>query len=132
MKREILFRGKLTGNGAWVEGSFWDYLGIPKILTPGNIVCYDVIPETVGQFTGLTDKNGKKIFEGDIVRSYDPDYPESQMDCGVGQVEFYAGLWYVSGEVHNSLYDLSTISCKELEVIGNIHDNPELLEGGVE
>ncbi len=127
MKREILFRGKDIISGEWITGFLVDgkHIGCWVEACP-------VRPETVGQFTGLTDKNGKKIFEGDIVRSYDPDCPESQMDCGVGQVEFYAGLWYVSGEVHNSLYDLSTISCKELEVIGNIHDNPELLEGGVE
>lgn len=135
MKREILFRGKRTFCNEWVYGDLGHFPDRTKIDTHENGQPwrgYDVFPETVGQFTGMIDKNGKKIFEGDIVRSYDPDYPESQMDCGVGQVEFYAGLWYVSGEVHNSLYDLSTISCKELEVIGNIHDNPELLEGGVE
>ena len=129
--REILFRGKREDNGKWIQG------GYQHFCLENDIYVYigvwgeemrSVKPETVEQFTGLTDKNGKKIFEGDIVRSYDPDYPESQMDCGIGQVEFYAGLWYVSGEVHNSLYELSTICCKELEVIGNIHDNPELLK----
>ena len=127
MKREILFRGKANPSGEWIEGFL-----VGRCHIGDWVSCDPIHSKTVGQFTGLTDTNGKKIFEGDIVRSYDPDYPESQMDCGVGQVEFYAGLWYVSGEVHNSLYDLTTISCKELEVIGNIHDNPELLEGGVE
>lgn len=142
--REILFRGKRCDNGEWAEGFYaradhhWHKNGMHKDW----IICgasanggwfalhnkYAVKTGSVGQFTGLTDKNGKKIFDGDIVRSYDPDYPDSKMDCGIGQVEFYAGLWYVSGEVHNSLYDLSTICCKELEVIGNIHDDPELLE----
>ena len=122
MDREILFQGKRKKNGEWVYGDLIHSIGRTYCGIYAETLG-EIRPETVGQFTGLIDKNGKKIFEGDIVRSYDPDYPESQMDCGVGQVEFYAGLWYVSGEVHNSLYDLSTISCKELEVIGNIHDN---------
>ena len=66
--REILFRGKRTDNGKWTEGFLVDLCHI------GNwVLCEPIHPETVGQFTGLTDKNGRKIFEGDILRYYDDE-----------------------------------------------------------
>lgn len=87
---------------------------------------YKVIPKTIGQYTGLTDKNGKKIFEGDIVKIEDDDGNTNFSDGGIGDVVFYRGIWYVSGEVHNGLYDLERNYY--VSVIVNIHDNPELLE----
>lgn len=129
--REILFRGKRVDNGAWVEGAFClkdcddpfgDTVDRPSIIKydpPCDGFWFRVDPETLGQFTGLTDKNGKKIFEGDIITI------SSACVCMTGIVEFHdCGF-----EVHEyDTYEVLWYYPDELEVIGNIHDNPELLE----
>ena len=127
--REILFRGKRVDNGEWIEGDLIQSRDKTYIHPKANsfrvsetglsklIVLREVYPETVGQYTGLTDKNGKKIFEGDIIRSnsergYIEYYPN---DCAFDVVDDHGFYWLIS-EMSN------------IEVIGNIHDNPELLE----
>ena len=130
--REILFRGKSLETGEWVEGSLvhrTKFYGDPDdryfIIYNGEFHCdyYDVVevdPKTVGQYTGLCDRNGKKIFEGDVVKYeiiYDVGcYPYSETK--IGMVKYIAGCFA-------PMYDSERSS---FEVIGNIHDNPELLE----
>ena len=129
--REIIFRGKRIDNGEWVEGClFVDDKGEKHEILVGYVnyrIAWEVNPETVGQYTGLTDKNGTKIFEGDIVkvkgRELAPDYhqPDRYYEVKYMLGQFYIGL--------NMPIAYKRFSC---EVIGNIHDNPELLKGGVE
>ena len=132
--REILFRGK-NEYGEWLEGLllWWhdtEDVQITQNKKPpkGGSYTQYIIPETVGQYTGLTDKNGKKIFEGDVVAGalYWQERPKN------GLVAFRDGsfglIWY-RGEVEQ--FNPFTSMCNvEYEVIGNIHDNPELLKGG--
>ena len=132
--REVIFRGKRTDNGKWECGDLLspnEFNAIPHIVyiaylnEYGDIgeISTPVIPETVGQFTGLTDKNGKRIFEGDIVTGY---FNHEKI---VGYV-FYGGnaQFFIQ---RDGIYGigLDNSDCW-LEVISNIHDNPELLEGG--
>jgi uncharacterized phage protein (TIGR01671 family) len=137
MNREILFRGKDVVTGAWREGSLVMVTDGETLRRYPNIAIsynhdtfdwHDVLPKTVGQFTGLTDKNGKKIFEGDIVL-----IPEGQ-----GWNGFYYKIPKRKAIVKwkETKFDLipktrgeikQCFLWSELEVIGNIHDNPKLL-----
>lgn len=143
--REILFRGKRLNNGEWVE-SFYNHLPcgrfgadehmIQTVLENGKIgMLYDIDPSTVGQYTGLKDKNGKWIFEGDIVAQNWYDYDEPR-DDSFGNVEFfeYDCSFSVMDVNKDGFMPLGRCGSYhwEVEVIGNVHDNPELLEGCVE
>lgn len=138
--REILFRGKRTDNGEWIYGLPHYILDdeIEFICVTGKIYpnCFKVIPETVGQYTGLTDKNGTKIFEGDIVKCLDTINDiefNAVVEFGNPSHEYNWGyqLKHISGDMPN-LDILCWVDMEEtgafIEVIGNIHDNPELLE----
>lgn len=128
MNREILFRGK-TKQGEWVYGDLLRQYGVTEIyvdtdtLSEYDLPNYLIIPETVGQFTGLTDKNGKKVFEGDIVEFLDRD--KFKWKGVVVYQEEYA-LYLVKA---NSVWAFGffDMDIKRVEVIGNIHDNKELL-----
>ena len=145
--REILFRGKTTG-GEWFYGSLVHrtlFYGDPcddyVILSDGEFDFdyyedHEVITETVGQFTELTDKNGKKVFEGDILKFTDinADYEWiGRVEFGNPNEEYNWGfqLVYIKGEKPNTdillWFDMEDTGAFA-EVIGNIHDNPELLE----
>ena len=123
--REILFRGKRTDNGEWIYGDIFRHDGVISYIwqhpADGSMLCYNLDPSTIGQYTGLKDKNGKKVFEGDIVR---------KTNEGRHPKIFIANIrtcFYTNEEVYYSPFDHFTESC-EYEIIGNIHDNPELLE----
>ena len=128
MNREILFRGKRVDNGKWTYGSLSVYNdGSTEIRAPDeNDMFYGhfVRPETVGQYIGLTDKNGQKIFEGDIIRGMGnramTDYFQIRWSAAI--CSFTAG----EGKCVWPCLDQDTVA--QYEVVGNIHDNPELLE----
>ena len=119
--REILFRGK-TKQGEWVYGlPFYTNEIIDGIESKDGKLYY-VIPETVGQFTGLTDKNGKKVFEGDIVQQ-EITWRENQPQTWIVEYEYGGFIPFAEDpEQTDFMWD------RPFEVIGNIHDNPELLE----
>ncbi len=126
-QRTILFRGKSVKNGQWVEGDLIqsnDQYNHKTLIWPINTSTTDnmvgVDPATVGQFTGLTDKNGVNIFEGDIINCIDHD-GTLRREIVFNKLDYFAFGW--------STQSVSThigIGWK-MEVIGNIHENPELL-----
>lgn len=125
--REILFRGKRADNGVWIVGDLRHWrsgkVGIHCDATGRTL---PVRPETVGQYTGLTDKNGNRIFEGDIVECW------SEGVCARGTVQQRKdGLWIIYPAWQK--YIMWGLCPDEhmhttVEVIGNIHDNPEIVE----
>ena len=129
MEREILFRGKRVDNGEWIEGNLLqDYWVGDNVFVPysirykiNGVYSYpiQVIPETIGQFTGLTDKAGTNIFEGDILR-----------------VDSWKFSWVVQFDTKKARFNCvinnegnqnDFIPSHFVKVIGNIHDNPELI-----
>ena len=129
--REILFRGKLTDDGKWIEGYycpciFGRFPSRPAIISKedmdnGYWHPEKISPSTVGQYTGLTDKYGKKIFVGDIIiYGFKP--------CVVKWDEDNASFClYAYGTTKIAGFNRDTMKLKE--IIGNIYDSPELLEG---
>lgn len=123
--REILFRGKQTDNKKWVvDNSVLFFKNSAKIYGALNEWReVEVIPETVGQYTGLTDKNGKKIFEGDIVNYNGTNHKVVFETRGESA---YFGIEISNIETWRFCLE---VPAKLMNVIGNIHDNPELLRG---
>lgn len=128
--REILFRGKTKTENEWVEGGIVPSFNGKHFYIGNMFVTHQVDLETVGQFTSLTDKNGKKIFEGDILQF---DYIGENLGVnGISVCEFENGKFGVKWGSHKEFVCLDGFANTTLEVIGNIHDNPELLKGGTE
>ena len=126
MNREILFRGKSLNTGLWSYGDLRQ-----DNVRKKTYIEYEVDPKTVGQYTGLTDKNGKKIFEEDIL------FQEQEL-LGVVCISKRYGVsilkktttWSLINFVLDSNFDAGVLS--DVEVVGNIYDNPELMKGGKE
>lgn len=130
---EILFRGKRLDNGEWVEGDLVHSVYKVGDACVGKFGCtlgmHQVDPSTVGQYTGLNDKNGKQIFEGDILR-----WTGEDGETGKVIVIFAGGSFLLKCvevlDAPADPFDEFDRGCQTLEVIGNIHDNQELLKGG--
>lgn len=128
--REILFRGKMIANGKWSEGN----LLVTKqgcCITPDATVLgsYGAVdPETIGQYTGYKDKNGKKIFEGDIVAFNYVAGDFTNCNC---EILWFKNKWVVRERNHYLIDDLDLFFCRRSTVIGNIYDNLELLKNEV-
>ena len=120
MNREIIFRGK--DPAGWVYGDLIHKNG-KVFIKPHFDMAYCVDAETIGQYTGLTDKNGKKIFEGDILSAHlDSLFPENETRLTVVWHEIG---WYGQNHGCQVFDDFEDEFHKEFEVIGNIYDNPE-------
>jgi uncharacterized phage protein (TIGR01671 family) len=155
--RTIIFRGKRVDNGEWVYGYYikadhhWHSHGIHEDWIVARATQnggwftvqnrHAVIPTSISEFTGLYDKNGKMIFEGDIVKILYTDWISQPLEDTRSLEEYLDSLTkkgvvdfapYVGWYLKNGKYDLSIISGTHgyIEVIGNIHDNPELIGGG--
>lgn len=130
--REIFFRGKRADNGEWVYGNYYHCCGTAygaTFIVVNDFGFIEVIPHTVGQYTGLTDKNGKKIFEGDIIQ-YKTEYDVAPI---YSYVVYCADTYdYPAFDLEQHAYETNGLqsACREClcEVIGNKWDNPELLE----
>lgn len=137
--REILFKAKRIDNGKWVEGYYAERNGKPfigidisiygdifEVFCTPVIRWFEVDPKTLCQFTGLCDKNGKRIWENDIVFVTDENDCSGQISTGIGDVIFIEGMWYIDGRPQEGLYDINKVF--QIEVIGNAFDNQELLQ----
>ena len=146
--REILFRGKRPDNGEWVEGWYEMYpfgrWPVKTSIIPsegakaGHYEHVEVDSSTVGQYTGLKDKNGQRIFEGDMIKPFDDEIDKMVVEfrqgqfllCLYGERGYMAEYgWEESGNY--GCFEAEPLSSygDDIEVIGNIHDSPELLRG---
>lgn len=150
--REFKFRGKRIDNGEWVYGyfvkardntchiiaEFGSDITCCSDCGANDITVYEVDPSTIGQYTGLNDKNGKEVYEGDIVRMhffFENHHPvtlgafedEEEIVCKLSITPL--GVYFENNNMTGYLCDYLEEPSEELEVIGNIHDNPELLGG---
>jgi uncharacterized phage protein (TIGR01671 family) len=134
--REILFKAKRIDNGKWIEGYYTEcsgkaFVGI-DISSMFEIFCAPVIkwfrvnPKTLCQFTGLCDKNGKRIWENDILMAHlDESYPE---DATYETIEWGMSGWVTREAGSTDRQYLDKFDLEHFEVVGNIFDNPELLQ----
>nr|DAJ14544.1 MAG TPA: YopX protein [Siphoviridae sp. ctdzB12] len=121
--REILFKAKRKDNGKWVEGdAIHEPIGMSiRHEKNGMSVRVPVDPDTLCQYTGLTDKNGQKIWENDIVRNEEGD---------IGVVQWFEehAAFMIWNKTKNCVCYLAENDFSKIEIVGNEFDNPELLE----
>jgi hypothetical protein len=129
--KTIKYRGKRKDNGEWVEGSYLQQfvrtgrkVGILEYAYYGSV--HEVIPDTVGQCTGLPDKGGRDIWEGDILFPNNRLVVWAEDGEGGSGVGFYTKCYAIG--YGRSLWSFGITQAEASKVIGNIHDNPELLE----
>ena len=145
MKREIKFRGKRINSKQWIDGSlilnpenqypvigdvFSEYDDGRKV---DNWIEKEVDPETIGQFTGKKDKNGKEIYEGDVCKCRYYKHAEKDLYLTQKVVFEHASFFVVVGDLKPDLETETYTNCplnwvNEIEIIGNIYENPELLQ----
>lgn len=163
MRKNIgLYRAKRKDNYEWVEGSLFVDPDLEKYIIQGfdyyideegpqrEYFSVEVIPESIGECTNLTDKKNNPVFEGDIVKFIHKGKPTSNKNVP-GSIHFFSigepysrnyeikyvntyvnyGLRFINGSIHFPCKQ-STLLMYDCEIIGNIHDNPELLKGGTE
>lgn len=140
--REILFKAKRIDNGEWVKGAYIYCKGATTVSFQNEhyilvfdgygVAWHEVVRETICQYTGLTDKNGKKIWEHDVVK-----FPDCEMSTEGGYGDCFTNIGKIAYDTESMSYfitnrvtvDMEDIIVKEeVEVIGNIFDNPELLK----
>ena len=129
MGREILFKAKRKDNGGWVEGYLMprpNSFGKPQyyIVPPSGALWYEIDPDTLCQYTGLTDKNGKKIWENDIVEERYRGVVTKRYHV---LWDFKEASWMLETK-SSARYGIYAIDQKKFKVVGNIFDNPDLLE----
>ena len=126
--RDILFRGKRVNNGSWVEGYYSIFAGKDEIRPITDLFhAFTVIPESVGQFIGLPDKNGVKIFDGDVLENEDGDEVCNTLIFWDKDLSSWSDCRDFDGDsfkIHNGDM-LWVLDC---EVIGNIFDSPDLIK----
>lgn len=137
MNRQIKFRGKTIGYDpatmpAWMHGCYYQELHqgeIRNLVTDGSLI-FEVDPDTVGQYTGIADVDGREIYEGDIVRIYDGERCFNIVVKWSKEAMAFMACYCDGNQSPLSWFSNLLSRTHEIEVIGNIHDNPDLLEGG--
>ena len=128
--REIIFRGRTADTKEWVYGGYAEIGNTPFIISTdeqGTILWYEVELESVGQFTGLLDDNGKRVFEGDVLKfSYTG---KNRGVSGKVVVSFRCGKFGVEWGWNKDFVSLDGFANTTMKVVRNLHDNPELMEG---
>lgn len=128
MNRQILFRG-LTASDEWVEGYYVNDRVLGHRILDSDNRYNPVKPESIGQFCGLHDKHGKRIFEGDILK-YKSHHPKHDGKCFNNVVEFAQGQSLCGWRMRNksTIVKATPFKFSSSEIIGNIHTNPELTQ----